>query len=159
VPDHRQYRSRSPGRCTIGNVGVENIDSYGELKSLDEQIEAATELAALKPIYFRLNEIMQAFPGDFDVQFTGNEVKQRLMARGTLLKQQGISAAPPAVAVTSENPPQPPAPPPPPIPATQPPPLAIEVTPPASPVIEVTPPPPLPTALLDTVPPAPVALP
>ena len=140
-------------------MGVENIDSYGELKSLDEQIEAATELAALKPIYFRLNEIMQAFPGDFDVQFTGNEVKQRLMARGTLLKQQGISAAPPAVAVTSENPPQPPAPPPPPIPATQPPPLAIEVTPPASPVIEVTPPPPLPTALLDTVPPAPVALP
>jgi len=78
------------------------------------------------------------------------------MARGTLLKQQGISAAPAsasaAVAVTSENPPSlllrlrsdtgnAAAP------------LAIEVTPPASPVIEVTPPPPLPTALLDTVPP------
>ncbi|MGA2274448.1 MAG: PEGA domain-containing protein [Bryobacteraceae bacterium] len=91
-------------------MGVENIDSYQELKKLDEQIESATELAALKPIYFRLNEIIQAFPGDFDVQFTGNEVKQRLMARGTLLKQQGISPSPPA-------PPQPA------MPETQPPPL------------------------------------
>ncbi len=76
-------------------MGVENIDSYQELKKLDEQIESATELAALKPIYFRLNEIIQAFPGDFDVQFTGNEVKQRLMTRGTLLKQQGTSSSPP----------------------------------------------------------------
>ena len=113
-------------------MGVENIDSYQELKKLDEQIESATELAALKPIYFRLNEIIQAFPGDFDVQFTGNEVKQRLMARGTLLKQQGISAPPPppASAVTPEMPPEPPAPPPPAMPETQPPPPAVEVAPP-----------------------------
>jgi len=130
-------------------VGLENIDSYEELKRLDEQIESATELAALKPIYFRLNEIIQAFPGDFDVQFTGNEVKQRLMARGTLLKQRGSALAPPqppppAFAVTPENPPEPPAPPPPPLPETQPPP----------PAIDVTPPPPLPTPFLDTAPPA-----
>ena len=72
-------------------MGVENIDSFEELKRLDEQIESANEIAALKPLYFRLNEIMQASPGDFDVQFTGNEIKQRLMARGTALKQQGIS--------------------------------------------------------------------
>jgi hypothetical protein len=78
-------------------VGVDNIDFSEELKRLDQQIERATELGALKPIYFRLNEIMQASPGDFDVQFTGNEIKQRLMARGMVLKQQGISepAAPP----------------------------------------------------------------
>jgi len=54
-------------------VGVETSILTGKLKSLDEQIEAATELAALKPIYFRLNEIMQAFPGDFDVQFTATK--------------------------------------------------------------------------------------
>ncbi|MFZ0935796.1 MAG: hypothetical protein WA015_15855, partial [Bryobacteraceae bacterium] len=69
-------------------MDVGNIDSFEELKKLDEQIQAVNELAALKPIYFRLNEIIQAFPGDFDIQFTGNEIKQHLMARGTLLKQQ-----------------------------------------------------------------------
>jgi len=79
-----------------------NIDSYQELKKLEEQIEAATELAALKPIYFRLNEIMQASPGDFDVQFTGNEIKQRLMARGTVLKQQGNAAPPPPAPAPAE---------------------------------------------------------
>jgi hypothetical protein len=94
-------------------VGVESVNPDEELKRLDEQIKSATELAALKATYFRLNEIMQAFPGDFDVQFTGDEIKQRLIARGRLLKQQETSpapapAAPPrALAVTSENPPQP----------------------------------------------------
>ncbi len=104
----RQYRSRSPERCTIGSVDVGNIDSFEELKKLDEQIQAVNELAALKPIYFRLNEIIQAFPGDFDIQFTGNEIKQHLMARGTLLKQQEATAPPP------------PAPPPPAMPAAEP---------------------------------------
>ncbi|MGD0047866.1 MAG: PEGA domain-containing protein [Bryobacteraceae bacterium] len=96
---------------------MENIDSYKELKKLDELIESATELAALKPIYFRLNEIIQGFPGDFDVQFTGNEVKQRLMARGALLKQQGGPPSPPPAA----------APPPPPTPVLE------SVSPPAAP--------------------------
>jgi hypothetical protein len=110
-------------------VGVENVNPHEEFKRLDEQIESATELAALKPIYFRLNEIIQAFPGDFDAQFTGNEIKQRLMARGTLLKQQESSPPPPAA----------PPPPPPAMPAAQ--------------------PPPLPTSLLDMVAPAPAAPP
>lgn len=79
----------------MGSVGVENVNPHEELKRLDEQIKLATELAALKPIYFRLNDIIQAFPGDFDIQFTGNEIKQRLMARGMLLKQQETSAPPP----------------------------------------------------------------
>jgi hypothetical protein len=81
----------------MGCVGVENVNPNEELKRLDEQIESATELAALKPIYFRLNEIIQAFPGDFDVQFTGDEIKRRLIARGTLLKQREASPPPPAM--------------------------------------------------------------
>jgi hypothetical protein len=67
-------------------VDVESVNPHEELKRLDEQIQSATELAALKPIYFRQNEIIQAFPGDFDVQFTGSEITQRLISRGTLLK-------------------------------------------------------------------------
>jgi hypothetical protein len=92
-------------------VGVENVNPHEELKRLDERIRSAAEFAALKPIYFRLNEIMGAFPDDFDVQFTGNEIKQRLIARGTLLKQPEASPppfpAPPAPAVP-EAPPSPP---------------------------------------------------
>jgi hypothetical protein len=91
-------------------VGVENPNPREELKRLDEQIQSATGLAALKPIFYRLNEIIRGFPDDFDVQLTGDEVKQRLIARGTLLKQRETSAPPP------------PTPPPAAMPAAQPPP-------------------------------------
>jgi len=92
----------------MSNVGLEGVNPHEELKRLDERIDLATDLAALKPIYFRLNEIIQAFPGDFDLQFTGDEIKKRLIARGTLLKEQQTS------------PPLPPAPPP--MPTAEPPP-------------------------------------
>jgi hypothetical protein len=86
---------------------MENVSPLEELKWLDVQTQLATELAELKPLYFRLNEILQAFPGDFEIQFTGNEIKQRLMARGSLLKQREASLAQPPV-----PPPMPAAPPP-----------------------------------------------
>ena len=57
---------------------MDNVNPSEELRRLDQQIQSATDLAALKPIYYRLNQIIQDFPGDFDVQFTGNDVKQRL---------------------------------------------------------------------------------
>jgi hypothetical protein len=85
-------------------VGVENINPGEELRRLDEQIQSATGLAALKPIYFRLNEIIKAYPGDFDVQFAGDEIKQRLIARGTLLKQQESSPPPPPPALPASFP-------------------------------------------------------
>jgi hypothetical protein len=79
---------------------MENVSPQEELKWLDVQTQLATELAELKPLYFRLNEIIQAYPGDFEIQIAANEVKQHLMARGWLLKQRETS------------PPQPPLPPP-----------------------------------------------
>jgi hypothetical protein len=90
------------------SVDAENINLHEELKKLEEQIESAAELAALKPIYFRLSEIIQACPGDFEVQFTGNDIKQRLMARGTLLKQQENSPPPPPPGTPPDQPPPPP---------------------------------------------------
>lgn len=84
-------------------MGAENVNPHEELKWLEVQIQLATDLAALKPLYVRLNEILQEFPGDFDIQFAGNEIKQRLMERGTILKQR--EAVPPPFA-----PPPPPAP-------------------------------------------------
>ena len=93
-----------------------------ELQRLGQEIESATEFAALKPIFSRLHEVVRAFPDDFDVQFAGSEIEQRLMARGALLKQQE---------------PSPPPPPPPPTPAAAPedppPPLARPSLPPPAP--------------------------
>lgn len=77
---------------------MEGVNPQEELKRLDEQIQSATEIAALKPIYYRLKEIIRAFPDDFDVQFSGNEITQRLMVRGTLLKQRETSPPPPSAA-------------------------------------------------------------
>jgi hypothetical protein len=75
-------------------VGVDNVDPGEELKRLDGQIRSVTEFAELKPIYARVNEILRAFPDDFEVQFTATEIKQRLMAQGRLLKQQETAQAP-----------------------------------------------------------------
>jgi len=128
-------------------VGVENLDPQEELKRLDEQVKSATELAELKPIYFRLNEIIQAFPSDFDAQFTGNEIKQRLIARGAQLKQQQTSSPPPAMPAAQP-------------PAAEPPPAIPEVPPlPAEPPLATpaAPLPPLPPPFRDTVLPETVA--
>jgi hypothetical protein len=94
-------------------VDVENPNPREELKRLDEQIQSATGLAALRPIFYRLNEIIRGFPDDFDVQLTGDEVKQRLIARGTLLKQRETFAPPaptppPAAMPAAPPPPAPP---------------------------------------------------
>lgn len=103
----RGSRSSFHERCTIGSVGPENVNAPEELQRLDEQIQLATELADLKPIYFRLNDIIQAFPGDFDIQFTANEIKQKLIARGTLLKQLSNSPSPPPAMPQASSPPTP----------------------------------------------------
>ena len=93
---------------------MENVNLHEELRKLDDQIRSATELAALEPIYFRLKEIIQANPGDFDIEITGGEIKRRLIARGTVLKQQAPPpppfSAPPPPAIPEAQQPSPPPP-------------------------------------------------
>ena len=62
---------------------MENLDPRAELRRLESEIKSATELAQLKPLYFRLSEIIKAYSGDFDVWVAGNDIKQLLVARGT----------------------------------------------------------------------------
>ncbi len=76
-------------------MDAENLNPLDELKRLDMEIALATELAGLKPLYYRLNEIGQRYPADFDVQFALSEVKQHLMDRGAQLKQQEAGPPPP----------------------------------------------------------------
>ena len=87
-------------------MAAESGNPNEELKKLGEEIGSATAFAALKPAYFRLKDILQAFPGDFDVQFTGSELQQRLMARGSVLKQQEAAPPPPVAAPAAEPAPQ-----------------------------------------------------
>ena len=112
---------------TLGNVydsivGAENVSPQAELKRLDEQIDAVTELDALKPIFIRLNEILQTYSGDFDVQFAGIETRRRLMARGTQLLEEASQSPP--IAPLHERAPVPASPAPPPPIAPFPPPAA-----------------------------------
>ncbi|MGH9664587.1 MAG: PEGA domain-containing protein, partial [Bryobacteraceae bacterium] len=58
-----------------------------ELKRLDDQVEQVSDLAGLKPIFYRLEEISKQFSGDFDVQLVVADVKQHLVSKGMRLKE------------------------------------------------------------------------
>ena len=70
-------------------MGPVNQNPLDELQVLDQQVGKVTELSGLKPIFFRLDELAKEYPGDFEVQLAVTEVKQRVMTRGTALKQSG----------------------------------------------------------------------
>ena len=70
-------------------MGPENQNPLDELQLLDEQIGQTTDLAGLKPIFFRLDELAKDHPGDFEVQLAVTELKQKVVTRGTALKQLG----------------------------------------------------------------------
>jgi len=70
-------------------VGPENQNPLNELQLLDQQVDQITELAGLKPIFFRVDELAKEYPGDFEVQLAASEVKQRVVTRGSVLKQLG----------------------------------------------------------------------
>jgi hypothetical protein len=70
-------------------VGPENQSPLSELQLLEQQVDQITELAGLKPIFSRVDELAKAHPGDFEIQLAASEVKQRVLTRGTVLKQLG----------------------------------------------------------------------
>ena len=75
-------------------MGPENQNPLDELQSLDEQIGQTTELAGLKPIFFRLDELSKQHSSDFEVQLAVSEVKQRVVARGTAAEREADEASP-----------------------------------------------------------------
>ncbi|MGH9557866.1 MAG: PEGA domain-containing protein [Bryobacteraceae bacterium] len=77
-------------------MGSENPNPLDELKSLDAQVERISELSALQPIYFRVDEISKEYSGDFEVQLLAGDVKQHLVNRGALLKKSPPLPAAPA---------------------------------------------------------------
>lgn len=102
-------------------MGPENVNPLDELKLLDEQVDRVDDLAGLKPIFSRLDQLAKEHSADFDVQLSVSEIKQRVVARGTLLKQLSRPAGPvdespaatqrpasPPVASVFQPPPEPP---------------------------------------------------
>lgn len=88
-------------------MGPDNLNPLDELKSLDRQIELVNDLAGLKPIFFRLEEIAKLNANDFEIQLAVGDLKQHLVNRGTRLKEMK-EAKPPVAAPPPEPPPPPP---------------------------------------------------
>lgn len=133
-------------------MGPDNLNPLDELKRLERQIESVTDLAGLKPIFFRLEEIAKQNVNEFDVQLAVGDLKQQMVNRGTQLKETKEGKLP--VAAPSPVPPPmppmpaaatpPPAPPPAPVPAPMPP--AMSAPPALPPVARNPQPPPAPVA-------------
>ena len=80
-------------------MGAEFIHPLDELKALDRQVDQIRNLAELRPVFYRLDELTRQHSDDFEVQLAASEVKQRVIARGTTLRALGqtlqeIPAAP-----------------------------------------------------------------
>jgi PEGA domain len=68
-------------------VAPQNPNPQEELKSLELQVEQVTDLAGLKPIFLRAEDIARDFPNDFEVQLAVGDIKQHLVNRGAKIKQ------------------------------------------------------------------------
>ena len=88
-------------------VGSESLNPLDELKRLDQQVDQVPDLAGLKPIFARLDEIAKAHSGDFEVQLAADDVKQHVVRRGKALREMTraqASMAPPAIPPVVESP-------------------------------------------------------
>ena len=109
-------------------MGSDNLNPLDELRSLDRQIDQVNDLAGLKPIFFRLEEIAKECANDFEIQLAVGDSKQRLVNRGTQLKKSredteasSTLTAPPPAPPTVKISPGGPFPAPPPLPRVAPP--------------------------------------
>jgi hypothetical protein len=91
----------------------ENLNPLDELKSLDQRVELVSDLADLRPIFDRLDEIAKENHDDFEVQLVVGDIKQHLVNRGTKLKEIQQAVRTPQGQMPAAAPPGPPVPPPP----------------------------------------------
>lgn len=71
---------------------MDQKSAIDELNKLSSDVDLVTDLPALKPIYFRLDQISKQFPNDFDVQVVASDLKQRLVSHGQKLKDAQIGS-------------------------------------------------------------------
>src|SRR5579884_4552625 len=81
-----------------------------ELQLLDNQVETAKDVGALRPIYDRLDEIARENSGDFEVQLVAADLRQRVINKGLRLRHARERAVRHPVTAVAPPPPAPPAP-------------------------------------------------
>lgn len=69
-------------------MGSASSNPIEELKALDAQVLNANDLGALRPIFYRLNEIASQHSNNFQVQLAVGDIKQHLVSRGEMIKQR-----------------------------------------------------------------------
>lgn len=67
-------------------VSANSLNPLDELKFVDLQVDHVADLAGLKPLFARVDEIGRLHSGDLEVQLAVAEIKQRIVDRGKLLK-------------------------------------------------------------------------
>ena len=91
---------------------MENANPVQELNDLGRQIDQAVSLEVLKPIFARVDQLAKVHSGDLDVQLSTDELKQRIVERGKILRQSAGDAprnlaprpTPPVVPAASQPP-------------------------------------------------------
>jgi hypothetical protein len=58
-----------------------------ELKQLEAQVNSATEVEALRPMYDRLGEIARDYTADFEVQLAVAEARQHIIEKGLAVRR------------------------------------------------------------------------
>jgi PEGA domain len=69
-----------------------------ELKHLEKQVKSASDLNALRPIYYRLGEIARQNDADFEVQLVVEDLKQHVVERGIELRHWHADGGKPGTA-------------------------------------------------------------
>lgn len=76
-------------------VASENQPPLEELKILDQRLLQTRTLEELQPLFTRAEQIAQQHSANFEVQLEAHEVKQRILARGSKMRQAASAAPPP----------------------------------------------------------------
>ena len=78
-------------------MGSGNQHPLDELSLLAEQVGQIGDLESLRPVFYRVEEIIKQHTDDFEVQLAASELKQKVIARGTELRQAsaGVPASAP----------------------------------------------------------------
>lgn len=84
--------------------GAGRLAHMEELRRLDGQIATTFDINALKPIYFRLEEIGKLYPADAEMMNAISVVRNKMVAHGQRLMDaaSGVNAPPPSAATSPQ---------------------------------------------------------
>ncbi len=88
-------------------MGPDNLTPLDELRELDRKAQETSDLAGLKPLFARVDQIGMKHPADLDVQLAVTEIKQHILQRGAVLRKMETGPEPPLASPPPAPPPDP----------------------------------------------------